>query len=336
MPRSPSPPKKTIHSNQLLSRFQSERDARTRLISVLARQSERHRELLPVWIEQWNALRVVVARAEHDLQKRSSVVDQLAMEREDSERSHGLQYDALVRGLAREQEKALSSAQAKKQEYEKALEAERLTTEVLRDEERKNEALRTTLDRTMAKLNSVRSEMAQHQAKFQNGATSGVLQAQSPELMQATKMAQCNAKVQNGTTSGGVQVQAPELMQAISRVEVLVKEKELVSAETVETKALISQAQDELNQQRDHAMKLEEFVKKVATAGSGYRLDVATRKEAAEILASAARIHGIAASGNEARNPRSKSPTLRPRSPFAGRRCAAYENPGWQTGQRTF
>merc|ERR1719440_390704 len=77
--------KQTLHSNQLLSRYQMERDSRTRMISILARQLERNRDLLPVWAAQRSIVQTVVSRVEHQQQKRADDIKTLLAEREEIE-----------------------------------------------------------------------------------------------------------------------------------------------------------------------------------------------------------------------------------------------------------
>lgn len=259
-----TPRKKIIHSQQLLSRYISEKDVRTRLISVLVRQVERYRDLLPAWAEQRNAIRCVIARLDKQLKQRSSVIDDLLSEREQAEKYYSQKYDALVRGLAAEKERALAEVQGQLGEMADALVKEEENKQTLEVAEKKNEALKTSLDQTVTQLSSVRTEMLQCQAKM-------------------------------GREANGSFTQVPELNHALHRLEGLMKEKNHIYDETQETKQGILQVQQELNKQRAHSMQLEDFLRKViAPSNSGYVTDNPTRREASALVSAAAKLRAFA------------------------------------------
>lgn len=259
-----TPRKKIVHSQQLLSRFISEKDARTRLISVLVRQLERYRDLLPVWVEQRNAIRCVIARLEKRLSQRINVIDDLMTEREQAEKYYSQKYDALVRGLAAEKERALAELQDQQAEMADALVKEEQNKQTLENAEKKNEALKSSLDVTVTQLSTVRTEMLQCQAKM-------------------------------GKEANGTFTQVPELNHALHRLEALTQEKDYIYNETQETKKGILQVQQELNKQRAYSMQLEDFLRRViAPSNSGYVTDIPTRREATVLVGAAAKLRAVA------------------------------------------
>merc|ERR1719375_1201238 len=159
--------KQTLHSQQLLSRYQLERDQRTRLISILARQLERARDMMPTWVEQRSAIRVVVARAEERVDKNRNESDRLLEERKQLDSFYLQKRDAVIQCLSREQEKAVANVQAKKRELAQSIDMEHETTKELMMEEKKNDELRAMLDQTVFQLENVQSEMSKFEAQVE-------------------------------------------------------------------------------------------------------------------------------------------------------------------------
>lgn len=233
-----------------------EKDARTRLISTLARQLERHRDVMPYWAEQQGALRVVVDRVDKELHKRSSDIAQLLLEREQIEKLYDEKYDGLVRCLSQEQEKATASAQAKKRELVRSIELEDKTTKELVAEEQTLEQLELTFDQTRAHLELV----VQQLQDSQDSAEKRALQA------------------------------PPDLDVARVKIEALMREKECSLSERQSTEIEIQKVAADLELQRDHAAKLEDFIQRLLQGSSGYILDSSMKKEASSILAAAAKL----------------------------------------------
>lgn len=256
-----------------------ERDARTRLISILARQLERNRDLLPAWAEQQGIVRTVVSRVERQLQTRSGDIDRLLAEREQIEKFYTQKYDSMVRGLAQEQERTVSSVQAKRRELERSLEMEQETTQELLMEETKNQELRSTLDLTVVQLEGIQSEMI----SFEQARTQSYPSAPGAGARRRSDLA--------AASSTAIQA-SPELSLARGRIEGHLQEKEQSYAEKCATKAEIVKIKRELERQRTHGAKLEDFVRKITqgNATTGYLLDPLSKREAAAILASAAKL----------------------------------------------
>jgi len=307
----PKPPaatikkKRTLHSKQILSRFEMERDARTRLISVLARQLERHRDLLPIWHEQREIARSVVGRVESQVQKRTADVDRLLLERGNIEKFYHQKHEEMSRCLQEEQRKAKESMTTKRLELEGVLEQERQTTESLLSRERRNEELRRTLDVTVEKLESVQSEISDLQA--QQGSRP------SHEVSQAGPGALAPPLGQAGT--GHLRKASPELLHVQGVLESQLSQKEQIVREKNVIVAEIRKVEDELEWQHAHACKLELFVRELMSENSaiGCQVDPALKREAANILASRAKLEAA-----KLQRPSSPSGMAPP-----GRRCAA-------------
>jgi len=228
----------------------------------------------------------------------------------------------LVRGLARERERALADSQARRVELDRSIEEEHETTEMLAAAENKNEALRTTLDQTVAQLNNVRTEAIQFEAEAQ-AARNGVLPQDRVTSVLGKKAA----------------AQATELAQAVQQIEIRQTRKEQLINEVDAIKVAILKAQEELNTQRSTSSSLEDFIRKIALGSGGYVLDQPTRKEASALLAMVANLReaeaareAAAASGKAPGSPgRGRpSPSWRARNtawtePFVGRRCVACD-----------
>lgn len=155
----PKSPARLLHSGQLVSRHEPERVLNPRLISILGRQLERYREMVPMWIAQRQALRCVVARNQHALQEKVREVEDLVDAKSRAERSYQHKYEVVLKGLHQESERAEARSRATTQELERCLEEEREMTQVLQEEEAKNQRLRETLDQTTKQLSKVRQNI---------------------------------------------------------------------------------------------------------------------------------------------------------------------------------
>jgi len=303
-PRSTSPA--NVHSNQLLSRFQAKRDLRTRLISTLARQAERNRDMLPIWDAQRSVARAAVERAEHELFKRSADIEELAAEREHIEKLYAQKYDALVRCLSLEQERSATSAQAKRQELHRSIDKEKETCSELSVEETKNEQLRTALDRSMTRLHAAQVEYRQAHSRSANAEQNRLqvlpqwqpatnerfpkVLAKSMTRLDAAQGDARQADIGEANAENNRIRASPEWQPTKSRVELLESERDQTLAETQATEAVIAEAEAELQRQRVHIARMEAFARKVATSvpGSAYSVDPWSKREAQTMLAAAA------------------------------------------------
>lgn len=72
-----------VLSSQILSRYQTERTNRSQMLSLLARQLERFRDVQLSWQEQRMAARAAVSKAQQDIVEKEEEVKYLIREKED-------------------------------------------------------------------------------------------------------------------------------------------------------------------------------------------------------------------------------------------------------------
>jgi len=243
-----------IHSKQLISRFDAGKDFKPRLLSTLARQLERYRELLPVWVEQRKAIDCIMTQTDQTLQEHRRKATFLLEERERLDRAYNKKHDDLVAHLTQETAKATADAESRRSEL-RELDGEELeVTARLRAEQAKNHALQTTLDQTLARLSTVRVELQQCQATMAEliGVPAGSITGQQ-------------------AGPGGLRLEALRLErdQVRAQVEAARRDKELHEEEAANLKQRIEKA--------------EAFVLRLAT-NPQYAVDRKTKKEGLRLL----------------------------------------------------
>lgn len=246
------------------------------MISILSRQLERYRDQIQVWMEQRLAAKAVVSRSERELRKKQDKLDQLAEERDSMAESYKHKLSGLYRGMSREQTKQHEKNLRIQQEVAAAHNTEKDNGSYIEQLETRYTALRQTLDKTMTKLNEVQTSYTELQCE---SADYTAIHARYVE-------------------------QAPELTRALNRIQTLAGEKESIQQQTQETRAELLRAQDELNRERSHALRLEHFVRKIAmgapgaraqhAGAAGYILDNKSKKEATALLKEASRLRTAA------------------------------------------
>jgi len=219
--------------------------------------------MLPMWTEQERVLEVVAARAEKQLQKQSADIELLLMERAQIEKLYDEKYDALVRCLSQEQENAVARVLDKKRELARSFKLEDETAKALVAEEQRITELQFTFNQTKRQLDSVVQDLQDIQA----------------ESVQQTE----------DTPSSPLQVPS-EVDVSRGKVETLLKEKDFSFSERQATEADIKKAACELEQQRDHAAKLEDFIRRLLQGDSGHLLDASMKKDASSLLSTAAKL----------------------------------------------
>jgi len=265
-----------LYQQQIMSRFSMERTSQTQMISILSRQLERYRDQIQVWMEQRLAAKAVVSRSERELRKKQDKLDQLAEERDSMAESYKHKLSGLYRGMSREQTKQHEKNLRIQQEVAAAHNTEKDNGSYIEQLETRYTALRQTLDKTMTKLNEVQTSYTELQCE---SADYTAIHARYVE-------------------------QAPELTRALNRIQTLAGEKESIQQQTQETRAELLRAQDELNRERSHALRLEHFVRKIAmgapgaraqnAGAAGYILDNKSKKEATALLKEASRLRTAA------------------------------------------
>eukprot|EP00928_Gymnodinium_smaydae_P039171 TRINITY_DN26814_c0_g3_i1.p1 TRINITY_DN26814_c0_g3~~TRINITY_DN26814_c0_g3_i1.p1 ORF type:complete len:1001 (-),score=169.33 TRINITY_DN26814_c0_g3_i1:66-3068(-) len=260
-----------VYSKQLLSRHQLERDVHTRLLSTVARQLERYRDMLPVWKEQRGAARLVSERSGAELKRKDNEAHALREEIASLETDGQRRYEALCVGLAGEERKALARCEISKRELDASLQLESETVEVLRHEEGKNFASRSTLAQTMAQVHSLQSGWS--------------------------NFFRTEADRADERDNGGPVVERhaadADLRYIAQRTAAMTKEQQQVNAEIEASKIAVAEAQADLDRQREYTRRLEDFVRRISAVGPGHHLvDAATRREACIALQAAARTRG--------------------------------------------
>jgi len=243
-----------LHSKQLISRFEDTKTSRPRLLSTLARQLERYRELLPVWIEQRKAVDYINTQTEQTLSEHQRKATFLLQERERLDAVYNKKTDALAEYLRAETAKAAAETEARRAELQEVLKEEQEVTERLRAEQAKKEALQTTLDQTMARLSSVRAELGQCQAAM------------------AKLIGVPAATVAAGQHSS----------QGL-RVEALRHERDQVRAQTEAVRKVAARHQEEAAHLRQQVEKMEDFLRRLTTDPS-YAIDKKTKREGLRLL----------------------------------------------------
>jgi chromosome segregation ATPase len=245
------------------------------MISVLARQLERYRDQIQVWMEQRLAAKAVVARSEKELQKKQQKLQQLAEEREKMVEMYKQKLSGLYRGMSREHTKQQEANAKLKQEVAAAHNAEQDNGSYIEQLETRYAALRQTLEKTLTKLDEVKTSYNELQVE---SADYTAIHARYVE-------------------------QAPELTRALNRIQTLAGEKEAIQQQTQETRGDLLRAQDELNRERAHALRLEHFIRKIAVGAPGarnhggspgYILDTKSKKEATGLLKEASKLRTAA------------------------------------------
>mmetsp|Transcript_33336 Transcript_33336/g.61116 ORF Transcript_33336/g.61116 Transcript_33336/m.61116 type:complete len:298 (-) Transcript_33336:149-1042(-) len=254
------PQKKTLlHSRQLLSRHEARIGMQSRLISVLVRQLERHRDLMPCWVEQHKAVGMVAWRKEQELAHAGEEVKLWAQRMEEDALEAEEKLQLLVHGMLREQEKVESMCRDKQAELDKALEEERQERLILNAEEKKHAALSMSLERTLGQLNAVQAEML------------------------AFKAAQADKQPGHKEERELKGLPPQEKQELAKECQDMRRQREVIAAEKGQVEFEIKRIQSEIDQHRSRTSRLEGFIDKitgVTAAGTPYMPDSAMRKEA--------------------------------------------------------
>merc|ERR1719158_1281694 len=162
-----------------------------------------------------------------------------------------------MRGLKDQKEKVAMQASQAQATVTHNLKMEGTLSTRIEDCDAKNKALRESLGRAMAKLNTVKTAMSQFQADAH----------QNQNVAQQDRISKC-----------------PELQEALNKVDKLVEQQLRLREETQNMTLATLRTQVELNNQRSQCMSLESFVRKVSTVGQGYVLEKAAKKQAEKLL----------------------------------------------------
>lgn len=243
-----------LHSGQLISRHVTEREAKHKILSVLARQLERFRECIPAWGAQRRAVIRVVARKERELRERAEEVER---EKEDIERlvsSNAKQYSDLAKALEAQEQDNIGRRSRTSAALERALQAENDAKRVLADEEERYRQLRETLDRTVKQLEQVKSD------------------TQKAEALLAEPF-------------------SSEIASSYRQLEKATEEKQQVCSQHAAVLKELKQLERALVEQQSYSVHLEKFAKRVSAGGGRYVLDPALKRRASKLLIEGSKLH---------------------------------------------
>lgn len=235
------------------------------MLSVLARQLERYRDLSCVWHEQRDVARLVVARREQKLSRQTDLKEDARREREEIEQEYKLKARSLREVISAERQKLDRENEEVRRNNAAATAEETRLGDTINGLEAKNSTLRESLEAALTKLNTVKTAMSQFQADI----------------------------AANDLTPMG---QSSEHAQALQRVDALLKKKHDLHLEAEAAKVSNLELQDSLNRQRSSNLVLENFIRKIATVGNGYVLEPTAKREATTLLQQAARLRSAAES----------------------------------------
>lgn len=254
---------------QVLSRYKTERLGRSSTLGVLARHLEKYRTLQLAWSEQRQAARLAVDEAEKEIALKRERIQQTIKETEEAVESYQQKLGAMYKGMSKELDD-LTRAKVDKTNL-LAESRQRLTEqrEMVQKLEARNAALRSTLDKTMKRLNEVQTSCSlRSQENLGHEAMSDRRSEQAPEILRALSRVQ-NLKAAN---------------------EGVVRDLEIREKEVLETRG-------DLERERAHCLRLEAFIRKIALGpagsvrtGGGYILDAKAKREAAALIREASKL----------------------------------------------
>merc|ERR1719324_1150599 len=256
-------------AQQVLKRFSCQKSSRSGMLAQMSAQLERYRNLQLAWGEQSDAAKAVVAKADEELQRREEEIVKSAAETRRLEDEYKEKMAQMCQSMMQQldldriqgakDENVLAESKQRGQEQRKMI--EKL--------EERNEAMHTTLEKTMKKLNEVQSLYTTAKAEHS----------------------------QFEATHNRYSENAPELTRALNRVQTLAAQREQAEAELGNYRTNLRNHQEDLAKERAHSRKLEDYIRRIAMGpsasirtGGGYCLDARAKQEAAALIREAARI----------------------------------------------
>ncbi|CAD7969304.1 unnamed protein product [Amoebophrya sp. A120] len=144
-----------VLASQVLSRYQTERTNRCQMLSVLARQLERFRDVQLSWQEQRMAARAAVSKAQQDVVEKEEEVKMLIKEKEDLVRDYKKRLEAMFRGVTKDLDDMKAQKIISENKLAESVQREAEQTRMIEKLEQRNSALRATVDKTMTKMNQL-------------------------------------------------------------------------------------------------------------------------------------------------------------------------------------
>eukprot|EP00930_Biecheleria_cincta_P045205 TRINITY_DN31166_c0_g1_i1.p1 TRINITY_DN31166_c0_g1~~TRINITY_DN31166_c0_g1_i1.p1 ORF type:complete len:771 (+),score=117.31 TRINITY_DN31166_c0_g1_i1:124-2436(+) len=251
-----------VQTSQLISRHISEREARPRLLSVLARQMERFREHVPAFAAQRNAVKALLAGKQRTLLEKTKEVEQCREQKLVFQRAYGQQYQLLVHGLQRQIQEAKAVSEDRRRQLEASLQGESDFARKIAGQKGQTEALRSAVDKTISQIEKVQQVVTQTEARAH-------WEPEEQEL--------------------------PELAKMYRQIEAHLREQKQVQEQVRLSRIHLRESEEALLEQRAYAKYLEDFIRKISAAGGRYVMPPIMRREAHRLLNSAAKLRAAAA-----------------------------------------
>lgn len=252
----------SVQTAQLISRHVSEREARPRLLSVLARQLERFREHMPAFAAQRNAVKALLAARQRELAEKTMEVEYAREQKLAFERAYAQQYQLLVHGLQRQIQEERAVSEDRRLQLEASLQAETDIARKITGQKGQIEALRSAVDKTISHIEKVQQAVLQTEAKAH----------WEPE-----------------------EQDLPELAKMLRRVDDGVREQKQVQEQLRLSRVDLRESEEALLEQRAYAKYLEDFIRKISAAGGRYVLPPQMRREGHRLQNAAAKLRAAAA-----------------------------------------
>lgn len=252
----------SVQSAQLISRHISEREARPRLLSVLARQLEEFREHVPAFAAQRNAVKVLLEGKQRTLLERTKEVEHCREQKIVLQRAYAQQYQLLVHGLQRQFQEAKAVSEDRRRQLEASLQGESDFARKIAGQKGQTEALRSAVDKTISQIEKVQQAVTQTEARAH----------WEPE-----------------------EQDLPELTKVYRQIEARLREQKQMQERVRLTRVDLRESDEALLEQRAYAKYLEDFIRKISAAGGRYVMPPNMRREAHRLLNSAAKLRATAA-----------------------------------------
>ncbi|CAD7933946.1 unnamed protein product [Amoebophrya sp. A25] len=224
---------------QVLSRYQTERTNRCTMLSVLARQLERFRDVQLSWQEQRMAARAAVSKAQQDIVEKEEQCKLLIKEKEELVRDYKKRLEAMFRGVTRDMDDMKQQKVIAENKLAESLQREAEQTRMIEKLELRNSALRVTIDKTMHKMNQL-SDGA-------GGGGDGAAASRS-----------------DGPRMAMDSEDGEKLLAAQEKIKILEHEKKALSIDADSARVELRKMYQEKTQLEEKSQKLEQFIRNVA------------------------------------------------------------------------
>lgn len=248
-----------IRCDQLISRHLPEREARSRMISVLARQLERLRDHIPAFAQQWQTVEAFISLCQQRVADKAKEVEAQEEEIRVLQKLHARQYDLLDQGLQRQVEEAKSAWKARRRHVEACKQEEYELHSKVVSQEQRTKALKTTLEKTWRQMEDMQQSVSRSRA-----------------VLEARANGDWSADLDESTMCCKSRQMAEEMQRHMEVRQELNSQRNQVQAAT-----------EVLGQQRVYSSRLEDFVRKISGGGGRYVLPLPLKREAQRLMKAA-------------------------------------------------